>query len=82
MVEKVIGCAVTVMEKNWVEVWGGAELSVTVTMMAKVPVAVGVPEIVPVADGAGAGVKVSPGGNPKTVQVWLPLPPMAIRVAE
>jgi hypothetical protein len=49
--------------------------AVAVTLTLKVPDAVGVPLIVPPADIA------SPPGSPLAVQVAVPVPPVAVRVA-
>src|ERR1700722_7957755 len=57
-------------------VCAGDAVSVTVTVTEYVPVAVGVPLIVPVADIA------SPAGSPVADQVSVPLPPLAVTVAE
>jgi hypothetical protein len=73
------GAAAKVIVETADFVCTGALLSVTVTVKVDIPLAVGVPEIVPVADPS-----VSPAGRLPEVmdQVYGWVPPLAVRVCE
>lgn len=69
---------VTAIDSETDLVCAGFSASVTVAVKLAVPLAVGVPEMIPV-----AGTRVSPAGRLPVViaQAYGPVPPVALRVA-
>ena len=67
VIENVLDAVITAVE---------TPVSVTVVVTEKVPALVGVPLIAPAVEAE------SPSGRPLTAKDYLPLPPMAARVAE